>query len=103
MDDVGLGVGADERRSGPGSLDVERFARALRRVATHAHEILNRPDATTDELVGLRRRLKGLLRAARGSRLTEIDRWLRSADRRLDARLLSGLVGRVADPEPAVS
>src|SRR3954453_23391848 len=69
MDEVVLGGGADEQRSEPDTLDVEQFARALRRVAIHAYEIMNRPDATTDELVGLRRRLKGLLRAARGSRL----------------------------------
>jgi hypothetical protein len=100
MDQGAWGVGADTRRQEPDRLDAAEWAGALRRLAVDAHEILNRPDATTDELVEIRRRLKGLLRASRGSRLSEIDRWLRSADSRLDARLLWGLV---ADPELAVS
>jgi hypothetical protein len=92
MDEGILRVGADETRSEPGTLDVGQFARSIRRLASEVHEILNRPDATTGELTELRRRFKELLRVARGSGLTEIERWLRSANRTLDARLLSGLV-----------
>jgi hypothetical protein len=93
-------VGADEWRSESGILDAGRFARSLRRLAIETHEILNRPDAATGELTGLRWRFEQLLRVARGSRLTEIERWLRSARRALDARLLSRLV---VSPEPTES
>jgi hypothetical protein len=72
-------------------LDAEEFARAIRGLAIEARETLNRPDATVGELIELRRRFRELIRVPRGSRLTEIDRWLRSAYRRLDARLLSDL------------
>jgi hypothetical protein len=71
------------------------LAREIRRLAIDAHRTLNRPEATTGELVELRRRLRGLLCAARGWHLTEIERWLRSAERRLDARLVSGLAVEV--------
>jgi hypothetical protein len=93
-------VGADGRRSERGSLDARELAREIRRLAVDAHEILNRPDAPTGELNKLRRRIEELLRVARGSRLSEIERWLRSAHRALDARRLSGLV---VSPEPTVS
>jgi hypothetical protein len=69
-------------------LDAEEFARAIRCLAIDARRTLNRPDATTGELIELRRRFRELIRVPRGSRLTEIDRWLRSASRRLDARLM---------------
>ena|SRR6516165_454385 len=92
MDEGVLGVDADTRPWEPGSLDAEEMAGAFRRLAIEAHRTLNRPEATTGELVGLRRRLRGLLRAARDSHMTAIERWLRSADRMLDARLISGLV-----------
>ena len=91
-------VGANERQSEPETLDVGRFARVVRRLAIEAHEILNRRDAMAGELTELRRRLQELLRAARDSRLTEIEHWLRSADRRLDARLLTTLVAEL-DPQ----
>jgi hypothetical protein len=84
-------VGADERRSEPGNLDTEQLARSIRRLAIAAHAILRRPDAPRGELVDLRRQLKELLREARGGQLAEIERWLRSAVRMLDARLLCGL------------
>ena len=72
-------------------LDAEEFARAIRCLAIDARQTLNRPDATAGELIELRRRFRELMRVPRGSRLTEIDRWLRSAYRRLDARLISDL------------
>jgi hypothetical protein len=72
-------------------LDAEEFARAIRCLAIDARRTLNRPDATASELIELRRRIRDLIRVPRGSRLTEIDRWLRSAYRRLDARLMSDL------------
>ena len=89
--DQGVLVGADERRSEPITLDVQQFARTIRRLAIETHEILKRKDATIGELAELRRRFKVILRAARGWHLTEIERWLRSADRTLDARLLISL------------
>ena len=92
MDEGVLGVDADTRRSEPATLDAEELTGAIRRLAVDAHEILNRRDAATGELTELRRRSQELLRVARGSQLTEIERWLWSAHRQLDARLLSGLV-----------
>ena len=86
-------VGTDGRRSQAGTLDAKELAREIRRLAVDAHEVLNRPGATTGELTKLRRRFQELLRTARGSQLTEIERWLQSAHRALDARLLSGLAG----------
>jgi hypothetical protein len=85
-------VGADKRRSEPVTLDAEELARAIRGLTVEAHEIMNRPDAATGELIKLRRRSKELGRVARGSQLTEIERWLRSVHRTLDAKLLSALV-----------
>jgi hypothetical protein len=66
-------------------MDAGQFARAIRRLAVDAHRALQRPDASDGELLELRRRSEVLLRAARGSRLAEIRRWLRSARRALDA------------------
>ena len=92
MDEGVSVVNADKRRSEPVSLDAEELVRAIRGLAVEAHEILNRPDATIGELIERRRRSKELLRVARGSHLTEIERWLRSVHRVLDAKLLSALV-----------
>src|SRR5262249_48306511 len=100
MDEGVLGVDADTRRSEPASLDAEELAREIRRLAVEAHRSLSRPEARTGELTELRRRFQELLRVARGSQLTEIERWLWSAHRALDARLLSGLVVAL---EPTVS
>ncbi|HZW34010.1 MAG TPA: hypothetical protein VFF52_25020 [Isosphaeraceae bacterium] len=100
MDEAFLRVGADQRRSQPETFDAGEFARSIRRLAIEAHEILNRPDAVTAELVELRRRLRGHLRAARSLQLAAIERWLWSAHRALDARLLSSLVVAL---EPTVS
>ena len=97
--DISIGS-ADGRRSEPDTVDAKELARQIRRLAVEAHEILNRPDTTTGELTKLRRRFRELLRAARGSQLTAIERWLWSAHRAVDARLLSGLVGEL---EPTVS
>ena len=82
---------AEKSGTVPGILDAEELARAIRRLAIDAHQTLNQPDATASELIELRRRFRELIRAPRGSRLTEIDRWLRSANRRLDLRLMSDL------------
>ena len=92
MDEGVLGVDADTRRSEPASLDAEDLAREIRRLAVEAHWSLSRPEARTGELVELRRRLRVLLRVVGCSRPTAIERWLRSADRALDAQLVSGLV-----------
>ena len=100
MDEGATVVGADHGRSDPGPLDVGQFARAIRRLAIETHEILNRLDATTGELVRMRRRSWELLHGARASQLSEIERWLRSAVRTLDAKLFSRLV---AEPEGPAS
>jgi hypothetical protein len=100
MDQEVSRVGSDRRRSEPGALDAKELAQEIRRLAVDAHEILNRPNTTIGELAELRRRFKELLRAARASQLTEIERWLWSAHRALDAKLLSGLVVAL---EPSVS
>ena len=92
MDEGVLGVDEDTKRRQPAHLDEEELAAGIRRPAADAHRTLSRPEATTGELVELRRRLRGLLCAARGWHLTEIERWLRSAERTLDAQLVSGLV-----------
>jgi hypothetical protein len=99
MDEGVLGVDADTRPWEPAGLDAEELAEAIRRLAVEAHRTLNRPDATTGELAKLRRRFKVLLRVARGSQSTAIERWLWSAHRAVDTRLLSGLVGEL---EPTV-
>jgi hypothetical protein len=78
MDENVAVVGADRRRCEPVTLDAEELGRAVRGLAVDVHEIMNRPDATIGELIELRRRSKELLRVARGSQLTEIERWLRS-------------------------
>jgi hypothetical protein len=77
-------AGAEEGIRGPGIIDAERFARAIRRLAVDAHRALKRPDAPDGELMELRRRFEVLLRAARGSQQAEIHHWLRSAHRKLD-------------------
>ena len=99
MDEGVSVVGADKRRCEPVTLDAEELARAIRGLAVEAHEIMNRPDATAGELIELRRRSSELLRVARGSQLTEIERWLRSVHRTLDEKSLSALV---KEPELAV-
>jgi hypothetical protein len=83
-------VVAQERRSEPGPLDVAQFARSIRQLAIETHAILSRPDATRGEVADLRRRLKESVLVARDSRLTAIERWLRSAARMLATRLGSG-------------
>jgi hypothetical protein len=100
MDEGVSGVDADTKRWEPVNLDAEELAGAFRGLAIEAHRTLNRPEARSGELVELRHRLRGLLRVVRGSRLTAIERWLWSAHRAVDARLLSGLVGEL---EPTVS
>ena len=82
-------VGADNRRWEPVSLDAEELARAIRGLAVEAHELLNRREATTGELIALRRRAWELLRGVRGSQTAELERWLRSVHRTLGAKLLS--------------
>jgi hypothetical protein len=98
--DQGVSVIGAERLPESDSLDAKELAREIRRLAVDVHEILNRPDATAGELTALRRRFKELLRVAQGSRQSWIERWLRSADRRLDAKLLCGLV---TEPDRAPS
>ena len=100
MDEGVSVVGADKSRSEPVTLDAGELARAIRGLAVEAHEVLKRPDAATGELITLRRRSKELLRVARGSQLTEIERWLWSVHRTLGAKLLSALA---AEPELAVA
>ena len=80
------------------SIESGKGEAEMRQLAVDAHEILNRPDATTGELVRMRRRSWELLHGARASQLSEIERWLRSAVRMLDAKLLSR---PVAQPEGA--
>jgi hypothetical protein len=84
------GVAAIKRGFDPRALDPEEVARRVRQLAVDAHRILNHPDTTVEELIALRRRFKELLRAGRGSQPTEIERWLRSAQQEVDAKLLSG-------------
>ena len=93
MDEGVLVVRADQQRSEPGIRDAEGLARAIRRLAIEAHEILNRPDARIEELIKVRRQFQELLRETRGlsSQPTELDRWLRSAHRAIEAKLLSNL------------
>jgi hypothetical protein len=96
----GAGDGSDEGVSMAGAVkdlrargifDAGEFARAIRQLAVDAHRALKRPDASAGDLMDLRRRCQKLLRAARGSRQTEIHGWLRSVDRTLDSRLASDL------------
>src|SRR5262245_37684346 len=77
----------------PGTLDAEEFARMVRRLAAETHRVLNRPETKDHELVELRQQFRHLLHESRGWRLAEIDRWLRSANHKLEAKLLSGLRG----------
>jgi hypothetical protein len=93
MDEGLLEDKVEQQRSEPGIRDAEGLARAIRRLAIEAHEILNRPDARIGELIKVRRQFQELLRAARGlsSQPTELDRWFRSAHRTIQARLRSVL------------
>ena len=95
MDEGVLGVDADTKRREPANLDPEELVGAFRRLAIDAHRTCNRPEATSGELVELRHWLRRLLRVARDSHMIAIERWLRSMDRMLDARLLSGLAVEV--------
>jgi LmbE family N-acetylglucosaminyl deacetylase len=91
--DVGVSsVGANQKRPVPGPLAAAELAQAIRHLAVEAGRILNHPDATTGELMQIRRRVRQLLRAARGraSQPTEIDRWLRCVVDAIDAKLLCG-------------
>jgi hypothetical protein len=82
----------DVSKSGspPPILDAEELAKAIRQLAIEAHRTLNSPDATAGELIALRRRFKELLHQLE-ARQAGISRWLRRADRALEARLLSNL------------
>ena len=61
MDEGVSVIGVDDRRAEPVTLDAEEFARAIRGLAVEAHEIMNRPNAATGELIELQRRSKELL------------------------------------------
>ena len=89
MDEAVGVVRADQPRSEAGIRDAEGLARAIRRRAIQAHAILSGPDARIDELIEARRQFQELLREARGlsAQPTELDRWLRSAHRAIEAKL----------------
>ena len=89
MEEGTSGIGAN--RNGHGGLDPEELARRIRQLAIDAHRILTRPDTSIGEVSGLRRRVRVLLRETRGGlRATEIDRWLRAAQRAIEAELHLG-------------
>jgi hypothetical protein len=74
---------AEEGAGNQEGMDAGQFAWAIRRLAVDARRALRYPEASDVELLELQRRSEGLLKAAPGSRETEICRWLRRAQRAL--------------------
>jgi hypothetical protein len=93
MDEAVGVVRAAQPRAEAGICDAGGLARAIRQRAIQAHAILSGPDARIDELIEARRQFQELLREARGlsAQPTELDRWLRSAHRAIEAELRTSL------------
>lgn len=81
---------ASGNRSPHSKLDPDELGQRVRQLAIDAHQILTQPDPQIDEVVGLRRRLRVLLRETREAPATEINRWLQSAWQAIEAKLQSG-------------
>jgi hypothetical protein len=69
--------------------DPEGFGRRVRQFAIDAHRVLEDPNSTRDEMIGLHLRAWFLLREAPGERSSEMQRWLQEARRIIGARLQS--------------
>jgi hypothetical protein len=70
----------------PNRPDAEELAAGVRALAVDAHDALNDPLVTAATLNHLSRRIEELRRAARSAHLSEIDRWLQQAQRRVEER-----------------
>jgi hypothetical protein len=66
--------------------DPAALAARLRELAFDAHRALNDPLVTTVEVGDLSRRINNLRESARSAGLSEIDRWLQQAQRRVEER-----------------
>jgi hypothetical protein len=86
-------VRADEPRSASSIRDAEELARAIRRRAIEAHEIMNCPNARIGKVIKIRRHFEELLQEARGlsSQPTELENWLRNAHLAIETKWRSGL------------
>lgn len=73
------------------AVDADDLARTVRQLAIDLHQILKRQDPTIGEIVRLRRRVGELHWHLGDLQETEIDRWLRSVDQRLETKLLAVL------------
>jgi hypothetical protein len=88
-----LVVGEDQPRSASGIRNAEGLARAIRRRAMEAHEIVNCPNARVGDLIKVRRHFEELIREARGlsTQPTELENWLRNAHLSIETKLRSCL------------
>jgi hypothetical protein len=67
---------ADSEVTLDGGFDPYDFRRRLRGLARDAHQILNRPDSSMDDLIALHSCVWFLLGEASGSQSTAIRQWL---------------------------
>lgn len=79
--------GCCPEQSDSGRLDPADFAREIRQLALDTYRGLTCPDSSVDELSALQRRFEDLLRQTQEPRTAELNRWLRSGDRAICARL----------------
>lgn len=70
-------------------LDAEDLARIIRQLAIDLDQFLKRQDPAIGEIVRLRRRIRELRGHLGDLQKTEIDRWLRNVDHRLEAELVA--------------
>jgi hypothetical protein len=77
----------DESRVGVGEYGAGDFARRVRRLALDAHQILNHPDSSLDELIALHSRVFYLLQEVRGAQSSAIGRWLLAVRREIGVKL----------------
>jgi hypothetical protein len=80
---------AEEGRVRSGGWVGDEFARSVRQFALDAREVLERPDSTPSELIGLQGRAIRLLQDVPGARTTGIAPWLLAVRQRIGARLQS--------------
>jgi hypothetical protein len=77
----------DPTRDPAEGFDPDGFDRELRALGFEAHQVLARPDATTEELVALHWRAWSLLHQPGGDQAPEADRWVLAIRRAIVDRL----------------
>jgi hypothetical protein len=72
-----------------GGMDAEDFASRVRRLAPVARRVLDGPDGSLDDLIGLHRTVWELLRATPGAPSSEVHRWLLAVHRAIVVKVQS--------------